>query len=248
MVNIVTNIQNFSLKYVALFGYNIDAILKIMNSKLKSIWKTRFTSAKILGPQKLLRLLRNWLISSRKNDENNFSETRNGSKSIRKIPNGLHCFTISVNSYGSSTGYFKLELEFADRSHEIDYSTIIFTHSYTVCYESLPLTLKLILNNGQISGNGANGVMFDIDGADIKGLKCVISSSGCAIGHSNADANDEAYKACSIDWNRRLHFFNRSFCEFLKDRFNEHFNSQSVVMWTLVILTISHKFHFFIAN
>ena len=145
-----------------------------MNSKLKSIWKIRFTSAKILGPQKLLRLLRNWLISSRKNDENYFSGTRNGSKSIRKIPNGLHCFTISVNSYGHSSGYFKLELEFADRSHEIDHSTVLFTHTYTVCYESLPLTLKLILNNGQISGNGANGVMFDIDGADIKGLKCVL--------------------------------------------------------------------------
>ena len=58
--------------------------------------------------------------------------------------------------------------------------------------------MKFILNNGQISGSGANGVMFDIDGADIKGLKCDVPSSGCKIGHSNADANDEAYKICSI--------------------------------------------------
>ena len=132
-------------------------------------------------------------------------------ESAEKIPDGLHCFTINVNDYVHSSGFFKLEVKFTDWTHDIDHSTILFTHSYTICYKSLPLTLKFILNNGQISGNGGNAVMMDIDGVDIKGVKCALASSECAIGHSNADATDEAYKICSIDCNIRFNLYGRPF-------------------------------------
>ena len=131
-------------------------------------------------------------------NQNYFISAEDWPKSFGKIPNGLHCFTVSVNDFVHSSGYFKLELAFSDWSHVIDYSTVIFTHTYTICYSSLPMTLKLILNDGEITGNGGNALLIDIDGADIRGLKCVVASSECIIGHSNTDANDEAYKICSI--------------------------------------------------
>ena len=107
-----------------------------------------------------------------------------------------------MNVYGHSSGYFKIQIGYADFSHFIDHSKTMFNgHFYTICYSSLPLTLKLTVNDGTITGNGGTAFLFDIDGSEIKGVKCDEvrpTKPGCIVGHPNADVNEEAYKIGSF--------------------------------------------------
>ena len=120
-----------------------------------------------------------------------------------KVPNGLKCFTITTNDYIHSPGYFKIQLGYADFSHSIDHSKTMFNvgYSYTICYSSLPLNLKLTVNDGTITGNGGDAFLLDIDGPEIRGVKCdelLSTKPGCIVGHPNADINEEAYKNGSL--------------------------------------------------
>ena len=118
--------------------------------------------------------------------------------SASKVPNGLKCITITRNSHNSASGWFRIQVEFSDWSHEIDHSTTLFdNHTYNICYNSKPQTLKLIVNEPGLAGGGSTGFLFDVDGQGLRGLKCVDPSAtapGCIIGHPNADVNNEAYK------------------------------------------------------
>ena len=45
-------------------------------------------------------------------------------------------------------GYFKMEIQFSDGSHEIDRSVLVWRDDqYTICYRSYPETLKLIMQD-----------------------------------------------------------------------------------------------------
>ena len=120
-----------------------------------------------------------------------------------KVPNGIKCFTITTNEYVHSPGYFKIQIGYSDFSHFIDHSKIMFDvgHFYTICYNSLPLTLKLIVYDGTIAGNGGDAFLLDIEGSEIRGVKCdelLPTKPGCIVGHPNADVNEEAYKIGSF--------------------------------------------------